>query len=224
MHKFLPTIKELNTCIAECRRCSRLVHFRENVPEKKQFAGQTYWKKPVPGFGDPNAYLLILGLAPSAQGGNRTGRIFTGDESARFLFKALYEEGFASKPTSDGLHDGTELIGCYLTAAVKCVPPDNKPNAIEQKNCSPFLENEFFLLKNLTSVLALGGFAFQAYLQYIKTHGGPKAAHRFAHGKNVQQGPERCRGAPEITSPRGEDFFFAKPAVSGYRHALFELL
>lgn len=177
------TLKALKTCITECTRCPRLVKFRENVPEKKQFAGQTYWKKPVPGFGDANASLLILGLAPSAQGGNRTGRIFTGDESARFLFKALHKEGFANQPTSESLHDGLELIGCYLTAAVKCVPPGNKPSATEQKHCFPFLCNEFSLLKKVNAVLTLGGFAFAAYLHYVKTQRGPKVSHRFRHGE-----------------------------------------
>lgn len=166
----------------ECRRCERLVHFRENVPEKKQWAG-TYWKRPVPGFGDPDAYLLILGLAPSAQGGNRTGRIFTGDESARFLFKALHAEGFASQATSESADDGLTLKGCYITASVKCVPPDNKPTALEQKHCFPYLENEFALLKKVTTVLALGGFAFNAYLHYIRSQGGPKVSCRFQHGE-----------------------------------------
>lgn len=177
------TLKQLCSCITACKLCPRLVKFRENAPEKKQFADEPYWKKPVPGFGDPNAYLLILGLAPSAQGGNRTGRIFTGDESARFLFKALHKEGFANQPISENLHDGLELKGCYLTAAVKCVPPDNKPTALEQKHCMPYLVNEFFLLKKIKTVLILGGFAFNAYLQYVKAQGGPKISHRFRHGE-----------------------------------------
>jgi uracil-DNA glycosylase family 4 len=176
-------MEELNAEVTACRRCPRLVQFRENVPEKKQFEGQIYWKKPVPGFGDPNAYLLILGLAPSAQGGNRTGRIFTGDESARFLFKALYQEGFASQPTSESLHDGLELKDCYLTAAVKCVPPDNKPTALEQKHCFPYLVNEFFLLKKLSKVLVLGGFAFEAYLHYLKSQGSSLYGAKFRHGE-----------------------------------------
>jgi uracil-DNA glycosylase len=187
------TMKELKACVTGCTRCPRLVKFRENVPEKKQFEGRTYWKKPVPGFGDPNAYLLILGLAPSAQGGNRTGRIFTGDESARFLFKALHQEGFASQPNSESLDDGLELKGCYLTAAVKCVPPDNKPTALEQKYCFPFLLNEFYLLKKITKVLVLGGFAFDAYLHYIKSQGGPKISHRFRHGEK-----HSIEGFPEL--------------------------
>lgn len=180
---FFSNLKQLNLCVTACRRCPRLVRFRENVPEKEKFAGQTYWKKPVPGFGDPNAYLLILGLAPSAQGGNRTGRIFTGDESARFLFKALHKEAFASQPTSESFDDGLQLHGCYLTAAVKCVPPLNKPTAIEQKHCFPYLLNEFSLLKKVSAVLALGGFAFEAFLDYVKSQDGPKVKHRFRHGE-----------------------------------------
>lgn len=190
--KLFSTMQQLNACLIDCKLCKRLTCFRENVPEKKQFAG-TYWKKPVPGFGDPHAHLLILGLAPSAQGGNRTGRIFTGDASARFLFKALYAEGFANQSTSESLDDSLELKGCYLTAAVKCVPPDNKPTALEQKLCFSYLENEFFLLKKVTTVLALGGFAFNAYLQYVKSHGGPKTSYRFKHGEKY-----RFKGFPDI--------------------------
>ena len=177
------TLKQLNACVSECRLCPRLVHFRENVPEKEKFAGQTYWKRPVPGFGDPDAYLLILGLAPSAQGGNRTGRIFTGDESARFLFKGLHKEGFANQSTSESLSDGLKLHHCYMTAAVKCVPPLNKPTPQEKKKCFPYLLNEFHLLKNISAVLALGGFAFEGYLDYVKSQGGPKVKHRFRHGE-----------------------------------------
>lgn len=177
------TLKQLNACVCKCRLCPRLVKFRENVPEKEKFAGQTYWKKPVPGFGDSEAYLLILGLAPSAQGGNRTGRLFTGDESARFLFKGLHKEGFASKPTSDSLDDGLKLHGCYMTAVVKCAPPQNKPLTIEKKHCFPYLVSEFAFLKNISAVLALGGFAFEAYLQYVKSQSGSKIRHRFRHGE-----------------------------------------
>jgi uracil-DNA glycosylase family 4 len=176
MHK---SFKTLNGCVTECRLCPRLVKFRENVPEKKQFAGQTYWRRPVPGFGDPDAYLLILGLAPSAQGGNRTGRIFTGDESARFLFQALHKEGFANQPTSTSIDDGLKLHGCYMTAAVKCVPPANRPTPLEEKHCFPYLVNEFALLKKVTAVLALGGIAFKEYLRYVKARG----SHRFRHGE-----------------------------------------
>jgi uracil-DNA glycosylase len=182
VEKLFDSFESLHACVTQCTRCPRLVKFRESVPEKKQFAAQVYWKKPVPGFGDPNAYLLILGLAPSAQGGNRTGRIFTGDESARFLFKALHQEGFANQPTSQSVDDDLKLHGCYITAVVKCVPPDNKPIPLEQKHCFPYLLNEFVLLKKLTAVLALGRFAFNGYLHYVKSRGGPKDFH-FHHGE-----------------------------------------
>lgn len=183
MLEVFDSFSALNACVTQCRRCPRLVKFRENIPEKKQFSGQTYWKKPVPGFGDPNAYLLILGLAPSAQGANRTGRIFTGDESARFLFQALHKEGLANQPTSESLEDGLKLHGCYMTAAVKCVPPQNKPTSLEQKNCFPYLLNEFALLNKIASVLVLGKFAFDGYLQYVRHQRGPKVSHRFRHGE-----------------------------------------
>lgn len=176
-------LKILNAHITTCTLCPRLVKFRENVPEKNQFSDQPYWKKPVPGFGDPDAFLLILGLAPSAQGGNRTGRIFTGDASARFLFEALHKEGFANRPTSENLNDGLQLHDCYLTAAVKCAPPDNKPTAAEQKRCFPYLLNEFSLLKKISAVLVLGGFAFDSFLHYVKTQGTPLKTMRFKHGQ-----------------------------------------
>jgi uracil-DNA glycosylase family 4 len=181
--KLFDSFKSLNACVTECRRCPRLVKFRESVPEKSKFEGQVYWKKPVSGFGDPRAFLLILGLAPSAQGGNRTGRIFTGDASARFLFKALHKEGFANHPTSESLNDELKLHGCYMTAVVKCTPPKNRPAPLEQRNCFSYLLNEFVLLKNLTAVLALGGFAFNGYLHYAKNQGGLKTSHRFRHGE-----------------------------------------
>lgn len=173
---------ELNACIVHCSKCPRLVEFRQAVPEKKGCAEHPYWKKPVPGFGDPLAKLLILGLAPSAQGGNRIGRIFTGDASARFLFRALYEEGFANQPTSESLTDGLELRGCYITAAVKCVPPKDKPIAAEQKNCFPYLTNELQLLPSVEAVLVLGQFAFQTYYTYVKTLRPELKRPNFGHG------------------------------------------
>ncbi|MES2122695.1 MAG: uracil-DNA glycosylase [Chlamydiota bacterium] len=173
---------ELNDCIIHCHKCPRLVDFRENVPEKKQFADHPYWKKPVPGFGDPKAKLMILGLAPSAQGGNRTGRIFTGDASARFLFQALFAEGLANQPTSESLDDGLLLKGCYITAAVKCAPPKDKPNAAEQKSCFPYLTSELRLLPSVEAVLVLGQFAFGTYLSYANTLLSTPIRPRFSHG------------------------------------------
>lgn len=135
------------------------------------------------GFGDPHAWLLITGLAPSAQGGNRTGRIFTGDESARFLFKALHEEKFANQPTSTSRDDGLVLHGCYLTAAVKCVPPQNKPTQAEFLRCHPYYDNEIALLKNLKAVLALGKWGFDAFLFYAKQKGHKVRGLKFRHGQ-----------------------------------------
>ena len=152
------------------------------MPKKKALADESYWRKPVPGFGDERAWLMILGLAPSTEGGNRTGRIFTGDGSAKFLFRMLYREGFANQPESERIGDGLQVKGCYITAAVKCVPPDNKPTSQECDNCSIYLFNEMHLLKKLKSVLVLGRIALERYVHYVKHYGGhvPKLA--FKHG------------------------------------------
>lgn len=177
---------DLNTKIINCHRCPRLVHYRENVPPRASFKEQTYWRKPLPGFGDPNARLLLTGLAPAAHGGNRTGRIFTGDESGKFLFNALYKTGFANQPTSEFVGDGLQLHDCYITAAVKCAPPENKPTKEEFHNCSGYYENELFLLKNLQCLLALGKLAFDAYLAYAKTKGSSVKGIQFSHGARFE--------------------------------------
>lgn len=179
----LDSMKELRESVIGCRKCKRLVQFRESVMSKKRaLAREIYWRRPVPGFGDEKAWLLILGLAPSAEGGNRTGRIFTGDGSARFLFRMLHAEGFANQSTSEKVGDGLKVDGCYVTAAVKCVPPENKPTGRECDNCSVYLWNEMHLLKRLKSVLVLGRLALERYLHYVKHYGGcpPKIA--FKHG------------------------------------------
>lgn len=173
---------DLNHTLVECRLCPRLVSFREQVPARASYINQQYWRRPVPGFGDRNGWLLILGLAPAAHGGNRTGRLFTGDASARFLMKALYEQGFANQPTSESLNDGLILNGAYMTAVVKCVPPKDKPTAAECSNCSRYLYPEMSFLKNLTAVLALGKFAFDAYRRYINYSGGNSRNMIFSHG------------------------------------------
>lgn len=174
--------RTLNREIISCRRCPRLVQYRETVPVRAVFAAQSCWRKPVPGFGDQNAWLLITGLAPSVEGGNRTGRIFTGDASARFLIPALYKAGLASQPTSESVDDGLQLLGCYLTAVVKCVPPHHRPTAEETRNCSSYYEQEHDLLKNLRCVLALGGFAFDAYVDFVNKKSQEKHRIQFAHG------------------------------------------
>ncbi|MGE5195924.1 MAG: uracil-DNA glycosylase [Anaerolineae bacterium] len=183
--KLAQTLEDLKSCIISCRLCQRLVDFRERSPSKKPFLNQAYWRKPVPGFGDPKAWLLITGLAPSAQGGNRTGRIFTGDESGRFLFKALYQEGLANQPLSESIEDNLELKGCYVTAAVKCVPPQNKPTNEEIKNCSIYYWNELYLLKNIKSVLALGRLGFDAFLKCAQSREINTRGIHFEHGKRV---------------------------------------
>src|SRR5258706_490549 len=153
-------LRVLNEEIVACRKCPRLVRYREKVAREKRRAYRewTYWGKPIPGFGDAHARLLILGLAPAAHGGNRTGRMFTGDRSGDFLYDALYQTGFASQPTSVRRDDGLKLHDCYITAALRCAPPDNKPLPEEAQNCRPYLEQELKLLKDIRVVVALGKF------------------------------------------------------------------
>lgn len=175
----------LQDTIESCRLCPRLVHHRETVPPKKQFAASCYWRKPVPGFGDEKARLLILGLAPSADGGNRTGRIFTGDLSAKFLMRALYETGFANKPDSIARDDGLILSDAFITASVKCVPPQHRPSREEMQTCSRYLFQEFKLLEKLKVVVALGSIAFKAYFDLAKELGETAAKVPFKHGAIV---------------------------------------
>lgn len=177
-----PSFSALNEKVITCLRCPRLVQHRQETPVKKGCQADAYWRRPVPGFGDPKAALLILGLAPSAQGGNRTGRIFTGDGSALFLIRMLHAAGLANQPTSENREDGLKLIGCYLTAAVKCVPPDNKPTSMEFSNCSSYFENEFYLLKRVQAVLALGQLAFNAYKHFLVQNAHGTIFETFSHG------------------------------------------
>jgi uracil-DNA glycosylase family 4 len=150
--------------VAACRRCPRLVRWREEVARtgRASYAGQVYWGRAVPGFGDPHAALVIVGLAPAAHGANRTGRMFTGDRSGDWLFAALHRAGFASRPTSTSRDDGLTLTGAYVTAAVHCAPPGNKPDPAERHACAPYLARELSLLGDAVVVLALGQFAWQA--------------------------------------------------------------
>ncbi len=153
--------------IVACRRCPRLVRYRESVARTKRaaFRDWEYRGRPVPGFGDPDAKVLIVGLAPAAHGGNRTGRTFTGDRSGEFLYRALYRAGFANQPTSVSKDDGLVLRDCYIAAAVRCAPPQNKPTRIEFARCQPYLEREVVLLRNLRVVVVLGAVAMQAFLR-----------------------------------------------------------
>lgn len=176
----------LEEVISSCTLCPRLVSFRENVPPRAAFRSQEYWRRPLPGFGDPDAWLMVIGLAPAAHGGNRTGRLFTGDESARFLMQALHKTGFANHPTSTSRDDGLRLRGCYITAAVRCVPPDNRPTPQEFSNCRRYLQRELQLLTSLRSVLALGQLAFNAYRDSVRTKEHFLRGVKFMHGARVE--------------------------------------
>ena len=155
--------------IVVCRLCPRLVAWRERVATEKvaRFAGEPYWGRPLPGFGDPDARVFVLGLAPAAHGGNRTGRIFTGDRSGDFLCSALYATGFASQPTSVRVDDGLTLTDAYLAAAVRCAPPMNRPTTVERDNCSQYLVRELSALERVRVIVALGAFGWDAALRTI---------------------------------------------------------
>jgi uracil-DNA glycosylase family 4 len=182
-----PTLATLAAEVAECRACPRLVAWREEVARVKRaaFAGEEYWGRPVPGYGDPAARVLVLGLAPAAHGGNRTGRVFTGDRSGDWLFAALHRAGFANQPTSVSRDDGLELRDCYVTAAVKCAPPQNRPLPVERERCRPWLERELELLAAARVIVCLGGFGWEAAL---RTLDAPRPRPRFGHGAEAQVG------------------------------------
>jgi len=171
--------------VVACRRCPRLVDYRERVAREKRraFEDWQYWGRPVPSFGDPAARLLVLGLAPAAHGGNRTGRMFTGDRSGDFLMRALYATGFASQPRSESRDDGLRLTDAYISAAVRCPPPGNKPLPGEIRNCRGYLERELELLSGLKVVVALGRIAFEVYLSILRDRGAiaARSSFRFAH-------------------------------------------
>ena len=180
--------------ITGCRACPRLVAWREQVAVTKRaaFADQTYWGRPVPGFGDPRARLLVLGLAPAAHGANRTGRVFTGDRSGDFLFASLHRTGYANQPTSVSLDDGLRLDGVWVSASVRCAPPANKPTPAERDACAGWLDRELALLApTLRSVVVLGGFGWQAGLPALARAGWKVPAPRppFGHGARVRLAP-----------------------------------
>ncbi len=181
-------LEKLNRRIIACRLCPRLREYCQKVATEKrrQYRDWTYWGKPVPGFGDLAAQLIILGLAPGAHGSNRTGRMFTGDRSGDFLYQALYEAGFASQPIARHRQDGLSLRNCYITASVRCAPPDNKPTPQELRNCHPYLERELALLKNMRVILALGRVAFDTCLVWASARAPmpPRARFHFRHGAN----------------------------------------
>jgi uracil-DNA glycosylase family 4 len=171
--------------IINCRKCPRLVVYREEVARVKRRAYRdwTYWGRPVPAFGDPKAHLMIIGLAPAAHGANRTGRMFTGDRSGDFLYDQLYRAGFANQPQSKNADDGLELTNVLISASIRCAPPDNKPLPEEIRNCSPYLDREIAIVRP-RAVLALGGIALNTYLDHLKKQGRipSRAGFPFAHG------------------------------------------
>jgi uracil-DNA glycosylase family 4 len=178
--------------VVACRRCPRLVTWREQVAREKvaRFADQEYWGRPVPGFGDPDARVLILGLAPAAHGGNRTGRIFTGDRSGDFLYASLHRCGFANQATSVARDDGLRLTSAYVSAVNRCAPPGNKPTPHERDACLPFLEREIAALPELRAIVALGAFAWDGALRAMAALGHPaRPKPRFGHGAEVAVGP-----------------------------------
>lgn len=183
-------LRVLQEEITGCNRCPRLRRHSAAIAQVKRRAYQDwdYWGKPVPSFGDPEARLLILGLAPGAHGANRTGRMFTGDASGDFLYRALHETGFATQPHSKSANDGLQLRDAYITASARCAPPDNKPSPQELTNCRPFLERELELMDNVKIVVALGGIAFQTYLRIL---GEKPSKYEFGHGREYELGAGR---------------------------------
>lgn len=181
------SLKQLNVQIVRCTKCPRLVAYREQVArdKKRMYRDQAYWGKPVPGWGDPEARVYIVGLAPAAHGGNRTGRVFTGDSSGDFLFGALYRAGFANQPTSVSRDDGLQMRDVYIGAAARCAPPDNKPTPQEFANCFPYLSREFELLKNVRVLIGLGAIGFNAILNVLSKHDIPMPKPRPKFGHNV---------------------------------------
>ena len=216
-------IRRLQEEITVCRKCPRLVRWREGVAKEppRRYRGQRYWAKPLPGFGDPTARLLIVGLAPAAHGGNRTGRMFTGDRSGDWLYGALHATGFANQPNSSHLNDGLKLKDCYITAAVRCAPPDNKPTRIEFERCSPYLVQELALFGTIRVVIALGKIAFDSFLAACLEKGVPvpKPRPRFGHGVTVALSEKLTLIASY--HPSQQNTFTGKLTVTMF-HAVFE--
>ena len=183
-------LTQLHREVIACTRCPRLVAYREMVAREKRRAYRDceYWGKPVPGFGDPNARVLVLGLAPGAHGSNRTGRPFTGDASGKFMYPILYETGFSNQPNATDRDDGLKLKDLYITAAVRCAPPDNKPLPQELANCATYLDREIHVLRRVKVVIALGKIGFDAYLNFLKRRGLLKSRrdYIFRHGASYQ--------------------------------------
>jgi uracil-DNA glycosylase family 4 len=214
-------LKVLASEVSACRKCPRLVQYREKVAREKRraFREWTYWGRGVPGFGDSKGELFILGLAPAAHGGNRTGRVFTGDRSGDFLFQALCEAGFANQPTSTNREDGLQLRNAYIAAAVRCAPPANKPLPTEIQNCRGYLQAELAILKPKV-ILALGRIAWDGYLDLLRNEGkiASRAAYPFGHGAEfVMPGGERLVG---IYHPSQQNTQTGRVTPAMYREVL----
>jgi uracil-DNA glycosylase len=196
----LDALAALTAEIVACRACPRLVEWRERVAREKvaRFRDETYWGRPLPGFGDPDGRILVIGLAPAAHGGNRTGRVFTGDASGDFLWAALFKAGLADRPSSRRADDGLTLTDTYIAAAVRCAPPRNKPTIEERDTCAPFLARELALLDRVRVVLALGSFGWDAALRALATLGhrpATGARPRFGHRTEARIGPYTLLGS-----------------------------
>jgi uracil-DNA glycosylase len=185
-------LSELAEEIIACRRCPRLVAWREEAAANppRRYRGEEYWARPLPGFGDPRARVVLVGLAPAAHGGNRTGRVFTGDRSGEWLYAALYRAGLANQPRSERLGDGLRLRGAYVTAVNRCPPPANRPTPAERDNCLPYLVEELRLLERARAIVALGSFAWDGALRALRALGQevPRPKPRFAHGAEAKAG------------------------------------
>ena len=190
--------------VVACTRCPRLIRYCRKVAREKRrmYRDQPYWGRPLPSFGDPRAELLIVGLAPAAHGGNRTGRMFTGDRSGDFLYGALYETGFSSQPQSVGRDDGLRLQNCYITASLRCAPPGNKPKPEELRNCRPYLVQELHLLKRVRAVLALGRIAFDTYLRIVYDVYTLRTRGRVHHAAPLPSAQNEALGDASALPPR----------------------
>jgi uracil-DNA glycosylase len=178
------SLRKVTAEVVACRACPRLVAWREQVATEKRasFSGEEYWGRPLPSFGDPRAHLLVVGLAPAAHGGNRTGRVFTGDRSGDWLFSALWRAGYANQPTSVAPDDGLELTGAFIAAAVRCAPPANRPSTEERDRCAPYLVREMALLRDVRVIVSLGHFAHDAMCRLLALRPRP----RFSHGSEAE--------------------------------------
>ncbi len=192
-------LERLEARVTTCTRCPRLVEWREAAAAAppRRYRGESYWARPLPGFGDPAARIAIVGLAPAAHGGNRTGRMFTGDRSGEWLYGALHRAGLANQATFERADDGLELTGAYLTAVVRCAPPANRPTPLERDNCLPYLAEELTLLAGARVLVALGSFAWDGALRALVANGhqAPRPRPRFGHGAEAAVGPYTLLGS-----------------------------